>query len=533
MTSIREFLDKDPLRSATLQVDRHLVGASFGKYLSQPTNELWSDALIPFMVSTPLCYWRHDTIQTALEVLEKDPHRTIQALEVWSMRVGIGFEHLLRRSRVDDYENQLDSDSAEDIVRLVNEFHPEYLRRCEYVFTNLIVLYWAVLKKGDVRGKYDIASAIPVLESRNYKLLLNGYEDFIRNKVAHGEIALKNMNREISYGTDQFAQSMYIADFTNKFDELRRTINSLGIAIVLFLARKGNCQEGSLVPSRLIALAVSSRCKREDMSVTGVVESTFTPDSKQLYVAMRTNFRGRSSILLDCLRVSYELISAGISNYVRHLYSVSNGKQVRSLVIIQTDRLEQLIREDAPWDRKNEVIGNQQLLWYDEPRWMSMVRAFRISLSSNFKLRKAKFIHKMQVQGYLGPVDKYRIRQVENFSVAGIGRINIYAVLTDPEDMHKQEVVQAIIENIVHRFSTKVIPTNPSDLISRVNLPGLPSYIWLRLYTYDGPIRWLKSNNWSTGNLIAMAEKVKGSKPPILIKKPEVVYKGIRIKYSM
>ena len=48
------------------------------------------------------------------------------------------------------YEDSLDSARSRDLVRLSTEFFPEYLRWAEYVFGNLLELYWALEKRGEV-----------------------------------------------------------------------------------------------------------------------------------------------------------------------------------------------------------------------------------------------------------------------------------------------------------------------------------------------------------------------------------------------
>ena len=83
-------------------------------------------------------------------MLERDPQRTLRAIEIRRRALDRGLDNLFRPSDVMKYEDSLDSARSRDLVRLSTEFFPEYLRWAEYVFGNLLELYWALEKRGEV-----------------------------------------------------------------------------------------------------------------------------------------------------------------------------------------------------------------------------------------------------------------------------------------------------------------------------------------------------------------------------------------------
>ena len=230
MKTLREFIGKDPLGAADAESKRSEGSAFFGNYLPSSIDPLWLRVLSKFTNDIPLKYWDKEIIEKALTVLEKDNRRTLDALLAWKNRIGIGFDYLFRRASIEKYEENLSVSKAPDLLLLANEFHPEYLRRCEHIFTNLIILYWAVSKKGSVQGNFDITGASDVLKSKGYELLLSGYDDKVRNGIAHGQVIFGSL--DIQYGDSRFPYKLQDDEFLYFFDTLWRTSNSLAIAIL-------------------------------------------------------------------------------------------------------------------------------------------------------------------------------------------------------------------------------------------------------------------------------------------------------------
>ncbi|HEY4721726.1 MAG TPA: hypothetical protein VII92_07765, partial [Anaerolineae bacterium] len=158
----------------------------------------------------------------------------------------------------------------------------------------------------------------------------------------------------------------------------------------------------------------------------------------------------------------------------------------------------------------------------------------QLSFTANFRLAWEKYLAEMQTRGLFATLRRYRIRKIENASAAGIARVKAYVVLHTHLDTANRALIREVMRTVVSQLSRRLIETNPSDIIKRTNWRNYPKYIWINLYQYDGPIRWLEAGGWPKGNLIATAEKIIGSQyQPIYVKNPEETWKGIRLRFSM
>jgi hypothetical protein len=58
-------------------------------------------------------------------------------------------------------------------------------------------------------------------------------------------------------------------------------------------------------------------------------------------------------------------------------------------------------------------------------------------------------------------------------------------------------------------------------------------HVFVDLYRTDGTLRWLTHGGWLAGNLVAVGERVWGRRTPIRVTNPQVIYRGIRIRYEI
>lgn len=537
MTTLREILANDPLSVADAVLKKLEGQECFAKYLPASVPEMWLRVLSIFTRTAPLNYWSPQVLDEALSILEADKARTLAALSEWRNRIGIGYDSLLRPAPTNVYEESHEASAAKDLLRLANEFHPEYLRRCEHIFSNLIVLYWAILKRKGVGGKFDLTGAVARIQSTQHEVLLSGYDEKIRNAIAHGEVVFRGM--DICYGVEAANHEMLPFEFLDRFDEIWRTSNSLAIAVILFLARYQEQMNAGIpatltLPVGIINLIAKSEAERTGLTVLGLVESNLPGGAKQLHIAVKTIFLGRSAVLLDCSRISLHLLKSGASGYKRFLFDIDHGAKRTSMGIILPEQLAELTNSNAGFDRINEIFEENQLLWYDESMFAMRLKALQLSLVSNFRLAWKKYIAEIQTKGLFAATARYRIKKITNASAGGVARIKAFVVLRRHFDAQDRTLVREIAHTVVSRLSRRLIETNPSDIVKRMNWLGWPKYVWVNIYQYDGPIRWLETGGWPKGNLVATAEKINGAHyKSIYVKNPEETWKGIRFRYSM
>ena len=537
MSSLRDLLSKDILASAEADLRKRESLSHFHMFLTPEGNDIFLRALYRFVHSTPWRYWDPEIVASALGLLESSVERTTSAMAVRSRQMGIGFENLFREAPTSTYEEKLNLSKMRDLLRLATEFHPEYLRCAEHIFSNLLIVYWSVLKKGNVSGKYDLRGAVNFINQKRHSFLLKGYNDDIRNAVAHGEVVFRGME-SIQYGPEVANVNFASFQFLSFFDSLWRTSNNLAIALLLFIARNkaylANANNFVFPPS-IMAFLAAAGIERTGLNVVGVVESEIHGLGKQLHLAVQTFSLYRPLVLLECAQLTMYLLENGGRGYARYLFDIDQGKSISSLVIVKPDRLAELLRENTRIEKLGEIFDDVPLLWYNESEFRTKVKAWKFIFESQWRKAREEIITGWRNAGIISRGrGRYLIRKVENVSAGKVARVNVTAVLRYPDDDSDKELIREIIYSIIKRTSKIWIDTKKAGFEGERGRIARPTYIWLRLCRSDGTIRWLNSCDWASGNLVAMAERAYGLLTrPIVIRNPEEIWKGILIRYSI
>jgi hypothetical protein len=534
MKTLREFVESNPLGTAEAIIRRLNGFLYFGEYIPPESASGWFRLLSKFTGNTPLRYWDKEIIEEALKILETDPQRSVNALRTWKKRIDLGFDSLFHRASIERYEDALSTHKTSDLLILANEFQPEYLRRCEHIFTNLIILYWAVLKKGSVEGSsFDITGAISLLKSKGHDTLFSGYDEKIRNGIAHGQVTFGFA--EIQYGDHHYSHKLLDYDFLHTFDTLWRTSNSIAVAILLFIARNDTLlatENANALPTSIIFLIAAAETERENLSIKGVIESEIT-SGRQLYILIETNFRKHASVMLECSYIALRLLDTGAVGYTRFVFGINQNTAVDSLLVILPEKLIEL--QNEPYTRFREILESE-LIWTYESQLQNVIKSLKISFVSNAKLSWMKFISEQQEKGRLLTTNRYYIKKVENSSgsASGVVRLHIFITLRFPSDAQDTDLLKKIILEVINKFRHKLYASNPSKLIKkRRNWYKFPKYVWVSVYKKDGPYRWVGYGGWAGKNLIATAEKITNKNlEPIFVKMPDEIWQGIRLQYQ-
>lgn len=196
---LRDLLVNDPLALADAELRRREGLVRFAHYLPPDAEDIWPRTSSRFVAHAPWRYWDAETVDACLDILERSVERTAAAISAWSAELGTGFEGLLHPAPAHAHEISLRSDRPGDLVMLATELHPEYLRRTEHVFGNLLTVYSGVLRKGGVRGKFTLRGAADSLKAQGLDLLQIGYDETLRNGIAHGQVVFTGSGAR--YGT--------------------------------------------------------------------------------------------------------------------------------------------------------------------------------------------------------------------------------------------------------------------------------------------------------------------------------------------
>jgi hypothetical protein len=252
---LRAFLSENILGRASAQTATKRGRLFFGSYLTGAPDSFLFQVLGHLTRRRPWNYWDRDVFQAALATLEADPIGALQSLHTHRKAIDTGLKEWLRDVPASQDERPISFPSTEDLIRIATLHHPEYLRRAEHIFGNVLHLFWGVLKKKSVAGAFELRSALAVLNSRCQNILATGYRDDIRNGIAHGQVVFTGSG--ILYGPESGNVELLASDLLHELDRLWMTCNSLVLALVVFVGGHLELLGTDYVPPSRLAVLFS------------------------------------------------------------------------------------------------------------------------------------------------------------------------------------------------------------------------------------------------------------------------------------
>lgn len=529
MVGICSLVLSDPITRLEHELAEERIRKKCGRFLPAECSPM---ALKPFVDEAPWRYWDEEVVQEALGILEADKDRSRAAMTFRSGAVGRGVDNLFGSFAVPQEDDTLFGVSVNAaLIRLMSEYLPEYLRLVEHVYGNLLQVFWTVATRGGLNRQFDLRGAVDHLSRKGHGRLSTGYSDNVRNGLAHGEVRFTGS--EIEFGHNH-PERLSPSEFLRLSDEMFRTSNALGVAIILFWLRdlmtSGSKRD---LPLAVITRIASGAVNRSGFTLVGTVESEYPSVGKQLHAVIKTEERGRTQTLLQCARVASHLILAGATFYDRMLFEVDHGRKPLSLVIIRPAVLHKMLVDDVPCEGISEIFEGTQLLFHDEGKWKFRLRLWKTILEVAILRFKDQYIQRQQSLGRLIGKNRYRVRKIQDISYGGTARVKILASLLYPEDALSTHMINEIVRDVVGVGRNHWVGTRPWDTKWGPMIPRKPVHAIVTLCRMDGPIRWLESSGWAGGNLVCIAEKTWRDRKPIHVVNPEASYKGIRMRYRM
>jgi len=525
---LRELLADDPLGRAALQM-RQWAGHDRFRRLVPGLSNQWAAALALFTGTAPFAFWDDKSVKCAVSVLEENPTRTCNAIRERGNLFDLGLSNLLVLAEADLRQKSLPMGDGRKAVELATIFHPEYLRKSEHVFGNLLSIYWAIRKRGDVSGNYVVKNAVTLFNGSAEAVLVRGYVDEIRNSIAHGEVCFTATGSR--YGSHSRSPVLLPDEFLASFDFLWRSSLALALGVLLFMARNDGVLASANVstPPSVCGILASGAAERPGFRVIGTFASEVPRIGRQLNVVTENSFKARAMVILDALRLTRRLQEAGATGFSRFLIESHYPWGTPSLVSVSPSRLQQLIDEDASVDRLMESLGDTPMVWESESQFTTRCKAYPLIVRT--QLRAAL----MSVRRSRRPVDALRVvvKSIRNASVRPIARVEVVLVLEEPDRDVTSEELDALLVSYCRRYSRRLVKDNPGRFTTRRCTKRIPSYVWIRLYRQDGTLRWLGRDSVKEGNLLAAAERIRGmDNKPVLVQDPEKIVSGVRIRYS-
>ena len=525
---LRELLADDPLTRAVLQV-RQWAGHDRFRQLIPNLSDQWAAALSRFAGRTPLAFWDDPSVECAISMLEENPTRTCDAIRERGSLFDLGLGNLLVLTEADSRQKALPMGDGRKVVELATVFHPEYLRKCEHVFGNLLSVYWSVRKRGDVSGSYVVKNAISLFERSSEAVLVRGYVDEIRNAIAHGKVCFTAAGTR--YGAHARSPVLLPDEFLASFDFVWRSSLALALGVLLFLARNDGVLANASVttPPSVCGILASGAVERPGLRVIGAFASEVPKIGRQLNVVTENSFKARAMVILDALRLTRRLQEAGATGFSRFLVESHHPWGTPSLVLVSPSRLQRLIDEHASVDRLMESLIDTPMVWEDESQFATRCKAYPLIARSQLRVAFMSVRRSLRPVRQLGVV----VKHIRNASVRPTARVEVVLVLEEPNRDVTSEELDAVLLSFCRRYSRHLVKDNPGRFTTRRCTRRLPSYVWIRLYRNDGTLRWLARDSVKEGNLLAAAERIRGKdNKPVLVRDPEKIISGVRIRYS-
>ena len=508
---------------------RQWAGRDRFQKLGPEMSNQWAAALERFTGAVPFAFWDDASVECALGVLEENPTRTCNAVRERGNLFDVGLSNLLVLSAADLRQKSLPMGDGRKAVDLATIFHPEYLRKCEHVFGNLLSVYWSVRKRGDVSGNYVVKNAVAQFSGGSEAVLVSGYVDEIRNSIAHGEVCFTATGTR--YGSHGRSPVLLPDEFLSCFDLLWRSSLALALGILLFLARNDGVLAGANVstPASVCGLLASGAAERPGFRVVGAFASEVPRIGRQLNVVTENSFKARPMVILDALRLARRLQEAGATGFSRFLIESHHPWGTPSMVAVSPARLQQLMDQDASTDRLMEALADTPMVWESESQLVTRCKAYPLIARTQLHSALTSVRRSLRSEGPLRVV----VKSIRNASVRPIARVEVVLVLEEPDRDVTAGEVDALLVSLCRKYSRRLVKDNPGHFTTRRCRKRLPAYVWIRLYRRDGTLRWLGRDSVKEGNLVGAAERIRGKDhKPVLVRDPEKNVSGVRVRYS-
>lgn len=528
--SVRDLLFDDPFA----RIDRKLVSDRVRRRLGPLIPDDIGPhigALSRFVDDRPWRYWSDETVKAALTLFEADAVRTYAAIESRVDEVHRGLHVLLQQPTAPLDESALPIGAANSYLRLSEAYLPAYLGCAEHVLGNLLSLVWSVARSGGVDAKFRLRNAVAQLRQLGHGSLTDGYDDAVRNAIAHGEVRFTGA--EVEFGSTHPAR-LTPSDCLDLYDRVVRSSNAIALAILLFWLRNaGHRPLEQPTPLSLAGQLAAGPLQRGGLALIGVVDSKTPLAGHQLHAAVKLSFRQREWVLGEAARVAARLIEVGAHEYDRFLVEVDHGGPVSSLVIVKPAVLKDLLESNAEWTRLDEAFPETQLLWYNESQWRTRLRGLTLIAQAALRQWRTGVVQQWHEASLWLGKGRFWVRDIKNRSTQGVARVHITAVLKNPSDADDRGIVVEVLDELVKLGRRRLVRSRGPMLDPGVPWLKRPVHVFVALYRVDGSKRWLARRGWLAGNVVAVAERTWQNRLPVFVDNPELVYRRMRIRLSI
>ncbi len=443
-----------------------------------------------YAAQPPWTYWNVDLVLRVKSVLEARRDSSLRALTESPHLLETAFRVILDDSWKSVSEKTIVLSKPEDLRTFATVILPEYLRLAEHAYVNLLRFLWKVMG----RKRFNTAAALQQLPREFSDSVLFGYDDRLRNGIAHGEIRYGVF--EITYGDRDGEITADATDILCLLDNLWSTCNSLGLGILLFLSESlsSDSERFTLLPPSIMTFLMRGQRDRRCLVVeTSLVHSSGTDQELNVYVKC---CKMTDSLLKhEALKIAHDAFLVSGWRYHSVLIAFDTGIRVPSLIRIVAEPFKSLLDSGVELTNLEEAMPLAHVWKPLHPLFSKWELYSNIFYARNYSDKFMK--HRL------------RIRSVENVSIGLTARVRITAVVKRRYIGLPSSEFFEDIAALSHELGNKPILVG-SPLEGRMRFFRKPSYVWVDLYREDCSLRQIGRGGWYGDNLMLTSEFRKG-----------------------
>jgi|AGTN01.3.fsa_nt_gi hypothetical protein len=490
MITARELLGFDHLTAPYREARTRDALDNLGDIISADATNLLTPSMSIFATRSPWSHWDTELVLSVKQFLYKNPERAINALCESPHILEGAFRVVFDQIWSEAPEQTVVLSKPEELRTFAVTIIPAYLRLAEHAYANFLRFFWTT--KG--RKNFNTAAALQQLPKEISPLLTTGYNDNLRNGIAHGEMSFGVF--EISYRNKAGVFTMDAVEVLKTLDELWSTCNSIALAILSFLSENLSSKPDalSLLPPAVLAFVIQGLRDRPGLSIeTVLVHDLGKEPELNVYVTCQN----QTDVIFkhEALKIAHDALIVTGWKYKSVLVAFDNGMGVPSQIRIMADSFQSLISTG------NEVASLEDV--------MPLALIWKPLHPLFGKLQLYRNIWHIQRKSTFTPLHRLRIRSIENRSIGITARVSVTAV---PQRRYRELPANELFDDVAalsHEIGRRYFLTG-SRLEGPIRLLRRPTYVWIDLYREDQNLRRIGRGGWRGDNLMLKSEFRRG-----------------------
>jgi len=475
----------------------------FSRWVKEDSFSNWHYSLYSFTTNKPLNFFANEVVDQCLAFFNANRDWAIEGIIEKSTAISIAFNSLTKQSQVWDKNDEIKLFKPNDFIELETIWNPEYVRYTESIFNNLIEPVMFVL--GKIRSKNysdcTLATKIERLNGLNYDFMTKGVNTTVRNSIGHG--SYKFYLDKIVYEDKKTVIPLDPDQFSELFDNLVETCNSIALALILFVCNNVSAfldRGVETIPFTLKHLAIEGFTCTKDFQLTGMVESQGVGSDSQLNISCRTSFR---SVFLQLIEITYLCWSTILfvgKQYTKLFISIDCGSKVDSICRVDSIEFRKAVKLTGEISGPPDFI-EVSLFWTDDPR---ILRRFSRSINK-FRLMCRHFTSNygqyLRENGFFKCQDIYKVSEEKSVSTSKYRMLKISCYLCNTSSISQDQTVN-IMKSIISKSKRRLLRL--TNLNGNKGLPWFPDIVTLRMYRRYEPKRRLARHRIINPDFIAI-----------------------------